>query len=76
MMVKEKTEMSIGEWLRIGLENNFCTEIACQTHDVVGYTTEEETEFEEGGDPCVFIVRINTEMSSEYPFGPKPEEHA
>lgn len=61
-------------WLRAGIENNYCTNIVCETHDSVPRTDEEENEFEEGGDPCCFVVRINTELSTLAPFIPKPKE--
>ena len=35
--------------------------IACETHEGVPQSQAEEDEWEQGGDPCVFVVRIYTE---------------
>ena len=63
------------EKLREGLDNNFCTDIVCEMHDGVPMTDEENEAMEEGMDPCVFVVRINTEMQWVAPFATR-EEHA
>jgi hypothetical protein len=55
-------------WLQEGINNNYCTNIVCEIHDGVPLTQEEEDASEEGLDPCVFVVRINTEMQRVAPF--------
>lgn len=67
-MTQEDRIDKLREWLRVGIENNFCTPTVCQTHDGVPMTEEEDEAWEEGLDPCVFVVRINTEMELVSPF--------
>lgn len=50
--------MDIAEWLQMGVVNGYCTEAVCETHDGVKMTEEEEQEFEDGGDPCIPVVRL------------------
>lgn len=53
--------MDIHEWLRYGIDKGFCTDSVCGTHDWVQMTEEEEKDFDEGGDPCIVIVRLYPE---------------
>ena len=46
------------EWLQKGIDRKWCTDVACSTHDVVEMTDEEMEAWEEGWDPCIFVVRI------------------
>lgn len=48
------------KWLQIGIDSGWCSEVACDTHDIVPMTDEEMEEWEEGYDPCIFVVRIWT----------------
>lgn len=50
--------MTIDEWLEIGITSKFCSNPECQTHEMVPMTPEERAEFEEGGDPCIPVVRL------------------
>jgi hypothetical protein len=43
--------------LQYGIDNGYCSNVVCFTHDSVPMTVEEEDEFGEGGDPCVAVVR-------------------
>lgn len=51
-------ELSFDEWLNFGIKNNWISPISCATHDGVPSTEEEESSWEDGGDPCQFVVRI------------------
>ena len=50
--------MDQGEWIELGVLLGFCAEPECQTHGLVAMTAEESAEFEEGGDPCVPVLRL------------------
>lgn len=45
-------------WLAVGVEKGWVAEGVCQTHNVVPMTEEEVADFEEGGDPCIPVVRV------------------
>ena len=46
------------EWLRYGVDHGFCSDSVCSTHDGLPVTPDEEAEFEDGGDPCIHVVRL------------------
>ena len=55
--------MTLGEWLQLGIENGYCTESYCDTHD--GQSSEDEEVLSElyqfsGGDHCMTVVRIKS----------------
>jgi len=54
-------DMTFGEWLDYGVQNGYCTEQFCATHDGGPMSEREVKEWEEGGDPCNHVVRIGTE---------------
>lgn len=46
-------------WLSIGVDNGWVSNAFCHTHDGDPYmTTEEEAEWEAGGDPCCFVIKL------------------
>lgn len=50
------------EWLNTGRENKWITPPFCMTHDGDPYLTEEESnDWEDGGDPCAFVVKLALE---------------
>jgi hypothetical protein len=47
------------EWLQVGVDNGWISEPFCNTHDGDPYMTEEEEkEWEDGGDPCLPVVKL------------------
>jgi hypothetical protein len=54
-------EMTFEEWLAYGVRLGFCTEQYCETHEGSPMTEEEQQEFDEGGDPCIHVVRLGSE---------------
>lgn len=50
--------MDFDEWVRYGVEQKWVTLPYCDTHDGGPLTDEEATEFEEGGDPCIVVMRL------------------
>ena len=52
------SDMDMYEWLRLGIDKGWISEVKCFTHDWLPVTEEEEKEFDDGYDPCVFAVRV------------------
>jgi len=50
--------MTFEQWLQVGVENGFCSESFCNTHDGSPTGEKEERLWEEGYDPCVHMVRL------------------
>lgn len=46
------------EWLQEGIGLGFCGPAICYTHDGLPMTVMEDQEFEEGGDPCIHVLRL------------------
>lgn len=49
--------LTFDEWMAYGLENSFCGPPVCITHDGEPLTDEEIAEIEDGGDPCIHLIR-------------------
>lgn len=50
--------MEFHEWLSIGINNEWVSDIHCDTHDGIQMTDEESEAWDEGSDPCIPILRI------------------
>ena len=51
--------MTLDEWVQFGIDKKWITPGFCYTHDGDPYMTEEEEqEWEDGGDPCCFVVKF------------------
>lgn len=49
----------VWEWLQVGIDKGWVTEPFCNTHDGDPFMTEEEEkEWEDGGDPCLPVIKI------------------
>jgi hypothetical protein len=46
------------EWLAYGMSMNWAGPPVCETHDGTPTTIDEDDIFEEGGDPCLHIIRL------------------
>ena len=47
------------DWLNHGIEQGWISEPFCNTHNGDPYMTEEEEqEWEDGGDPCLHVVKF------------------
>ena len=46
-------------WLKNGFDRGWVSDVFCNTHDGSPMTEEEMQEWDEGGDPCSFQVRVN-----------------
>jgi hypothetical protein len=52
-------DKAFNEWLGKGVASGWITEPFCNTHDGDPYMTEEEEqEWEDGGDPCMVVVKL------------------
>jgi hypothetical protein len=50
--------ISFNEWLKYGYDQNWISDVFCNTHEGGPMTEEEEQEWNEGGDPCSFQIRV------------------
>jgi len=50
--------MTQDEWIVYGVEHGFCSVPVCDMHEGVPMTDEEEAEMEDGGDPCMHVLRL------------------
>jgi hypothetical protein len=61
-MFKKKSipdKIEVWEWMEFGIQKGWITEPFCNTHDGDPYMTEEEeAEWDEGGDPCMPVVKF------------------
>jgi hypothetical protein len=46
------------EWLAHGVKMGWCGPAVCDTHDGLPMSEPEDAEFEDGGDPCIHIIRL------------------
>lgn len=52
-------EMAFEEWIHYGVQKKWISEPFCNTHSGDPYMTEEEEqEWEDGGDPCLHVVKL------------------
>jgi hypothetical protein len=58
--------MNINDWLKLGFDLGFCSQIVCSTHDGAPTTSEEYEHFEINGEfPCLAVVRIYDNIRHE-----------
>ena len=50
--------MTFDEWLQYGLKEGWVGPPVCLTHDGEPTTIEEDLMMDEGGDPCISIMRL------------------
>jgi hypothetical protein len=62
--------MEYEEWLEYGWQQGWVSPPTCYTHDGLPMTEDEDEEFGEGFDPCVYIIRVyedqNHRLAVEY----------
>jgi hypothetical protein len=46
------------DWLAIGLDKGWISDVSCFCHDQVPMTSEEEMDWEESGEVCIPVVRL------------------
>jgi hypothetical protein len=52
------SNLSLEEWLEIGLKAEFVSPPVCMMHDGLPTTITEDAEMLDGSDPCVFLMRL------------------
>lgn len=57
-VVLDVTELTQQDWLAIGESRGWIGPAVCVNHDGVPTTANEDAIAEEGGDPCVFMMRV------------------
>lgn len=50
--------MNFAEWVAYGQDKGWIADDVYQTHDGVPMTEDESKEFDEGGDPCIPVLRV------------------
>jgi hypothetical protein len=53
-----KVELSLVDWLEYGHAHGYCTGVSCDLHDGVELTDAELEALDNGGEPCIPVVRI------------------
>jgi hypothetical protein len=52
-------KLEFGAWLQMGINRGWVTDPFCNTHEGDPYMTEEEEkEWEDGGDPCMHVLKL------------------
>lgn len=51
-------QMDFDSWARIGYQAGWCSPPVCFIHDGVPMTASEDEQVDNGGDPCVHVVRL------------------
>lgn len=59
MDLEESNFLEFEIWLRNGYDRGWVSDVFCDTHEGPPLSESEEIEWEEGGDPCSFHVKIN-----------------
>jgi len=53
--------MTFDEWLKYGVDNGFCSEQVCDTHEGLPIADEEIELYDDGEtDLCAYVVRLGT----------------
>lgn len=45
-------------WLEAGIAAGYCTDLACDTHDLLPSTPAEDEAWDAGSDPCRVVTRL------------------
>lgn len=57
--------MTFDDWIEQGYAQGWVGPPVCETHDGTPMSEEELLEFQEGGDPCIHILRLYEDKSSK-----------
>ncbi len=53
------------EWIRVGMEQGWCGPPLCATHDGTPTSAGEDEQFDEGGDPCLHVIRLYPDQATK-----------
>ena len=56
--------MTREEWLKYGYEQGFCGAVVCLTHDGTPLSEQEEKEFYEDNEICVWAMRMYPDLTT------------
>lgn len=51
-------EMTFQEWVDLGVNNKWVSYPVCDTHEGTPFTEEESKDIDDGGDPCLVVMRV------------------
>jgi hypothetical protein len=54
---REFNEEEFKKWLQIGIDNGWCSDVVCSTHNGIPETEAEGELWEQGYDPCIWGIR-------------------
>jgi hypothetical protein len=57
-MNKKNNKKTFDVWIQEGIKAGWCGPAVCYTHDGLPTSEPEDYDFEEGGDPCLHIIRL------------------
>ena len=58
MAVEDADFLEFEIWLKNGYDRGWISDVFCNTHDTPPMDDEEMQEWEDGGDPCSFHVKV------------------
>jgi len=51
-------DLDFNSWMKFGYEKGWISDVFCDTHEGPPMDDEEQKEWEDGGDPCSFHVKV------------------
>lgn len=51
-------DLEFDEWMKFGFDKGWISDVFCDTHDGAPMSEEEMNDWDEGGDPCSFHVKV------------------
>ena len=63
VMISQDTE--IHDWIKFGIDKGWISPPCCYSHDALPTTEEEDDEFFEGGDPCIYLLRLYDDVENQ-----------
>jgi hypothetical protein len=51
-------DLDFDQWIKFGFDKGWISDVFCDTHDGPPMSDEEMKEWDEGGDPCSFHVKV------------------
>jgi hypothetical protein len=63
--MSEASQMGFDLWLEVGIRRGFISPPVCQTHDGTPVSLGEEMEWEDGGDPCIYVMRLYDSIATK-----------
>ena len=58
MDLTQDQSLSFDEWLKFGYTQGWVSDVFCDTHEGPPLSDEESQEWDAGGDPCSFHVKL------------------